>query len=416
MTQAVRSSPPPETGEEMLPPLPRAVAAFAFLMVAEFFYSWAWYSVDVLRPFVRDALHLTLTEAGSGYTAQGAGALIGAVLVGQLADRVGRRAMLSVVMIGYGLGLLSGVVVASYPQYLAQRFVLGLFLGGIFPVVVGIYVGLFRSNVRGRLASLIYSVASLGVVMQGLALTRIEPQDWKLLLWIGGVPPVLLAVVVWRIIPATAAPARHRGAAKLPVMELFAPAVKRRTLALVSLTGLNFFGYQAFSGWLTTYLRDSQHLAPAAVGSIVAGVSTANLVGGLFWGWTNDRFGRRFNAIGFVLTAAVIAVFVSLPADPRWLGALGLAYGFAVAASVAWGPWLTELYPPHLKSTAASIFNWGRIVSMFAPIVTGALAGSFGLAAAMLSGCAVFLMAALIWLTLPETHPAPLRLGRGQGA
>ncbi len=70
---------------------------------------------------------------------------------------------------------------------------------------------------------------------------------------------------------------------------------------------------------------------------------------------------------------------------------------------MVWGPWLAELYPPHLRSTASSIFNWGRLVSFFAPLITGAVAGRFGFRAAMLLGAVTFVVAALIWLSLPET-------------
>jgi MFS family permease len=83
--------------------------------------------------------------------------------------------------------------------------------------------------------------------------------------------------------------------------------------------------------------------------------------------------------------------------------ALGFAYGFMLSASTVWGPWLSELYPPHLRSTAASIFNWGRIISMTAPIITAALVPAVGMAAVMLSGCIAFLAAAFIWMRLPET-------------
>jgi MFS family permease len=148
----------------------RRCAAFAFVLLAEFFYGWAWNTVDVLRPFLRDSLGLSLTQAGSAYSAQGAGALIGAVVIGQLADRLGRRNMLVVIMVGYGLMLLAGALVASYPQLLLQRFILGLFLGGSFPVVVGIYVGLFHANVRGRLASGINLTFSSSIALLGIAL------------------------------------------------------------------------------------------------------------------------------------------------------------------------------------------------------------------------------------------------------
>ena len=134
---------PPETTVPLLTlPLSRRLTAFGFLLIAEFFYGWAWNTVDVLRPLFRASLGLSLTQAGSAYSAQGAGALLGALSIGQLADRLGRRTMLVVVMAGYGLMLLAGTLVTSYATLLLQRFALGLFLGGSFPVVVGIYVEL----------------------------------------------------------------------------------------------------------------------------------------------------------------------------------------------------------------------------------------------------------------------------------
>jgi MFS family permease len=378
----------------------RRCAAFAFLLLAEFFYGWAWNTVDVLRPFLRDSLGLSLTQAGSAYSAQGAGALIGAVAIGQLADRLGRRNMLVVIMAGYGLLLLAGVLVASYPQLLLQRFVLGLFLGGSFPVVVGIYVGLFDASVRGRLASAINLTFSSAIVLLGLALGHLGQHDWRVLLWAGGLPPVLLAGFAYLVVPATAAGDQ---ASRFPVRELFAAPVRRRTLLLAALTGLNFFAYQAFSGWLTIYLHDVRHLAPEVTGRLVAAQFAGNMIGGFAWGWASDRLGRRFGALGFGLAAAAIVVYLWASPIAWLLMAVGFVYGFSLSSSVVWGPWLAELYPPHLKSTAASIFNWGRLISFFSPLITGALASAFGLQVAMLAASAAFLVAALIWRSLPET-------------
>ena len=68
-----------------------------------------------------------------------------------------------------------------------------------------------------------------------------------------------------------------------------------------------------------------------------------------------------------------------------------------------WGPYFAELYPPHLRATAASIFNWGRIVSLVGSLVSGAIADAFGLSMAMGMGSLMFFLAALVWLSLPET-------------
>ncbi len=379
----------------------RRCAAFAFVVLAEFFYGWAWNTVDVLRPFLRDSLGLSLTQAGSAYSAQGAGALIGAVVFGQLADRLGRRNMLVAIMVGYGLMLIAGVAVSSYPQLLLQRFALGLFLGGSFPVVVGIYCSLFHARVRGRLASGINLTFSSSIVLLGLSLGHLGNHDWRILFWIGGVPPVLLAGLAYLVVPGTLRGTGH--ASRFPVRELFAPAVRQRTLLLVSLTGLNFFAYQAFSGWLTTYLQDVRHLPPQVIGKLVAAQFTGNMIGGFAWGWASDRLGRRFGALGFALAAIAIVVYLLAPSAPGLLMAVGFAYGFSLSSSVVWGPWLAELYPPHLKSTAASIFNWGRLISFFSPLITGTLASAFGLQVAMLAASAAFILAALIWRSLPET-------------
>ena len=377
----------------------RRAGIFAFLLAAEFFYSWAWNPVDILRPYLRESLGLSLTQAGSAYSAQGAGALAGAMLIGQLADRLGRRNMLVTVMLGYGSLLLVGVYVSGYGELLLQRFSLGLFLGGSFPVVVGIYVGLFEPGMRGRLASMI----SAAIITQGFAFGHLSGYDWRVLLWLGGLPSILLAFFAHGVVPAGVRRTPVKGTVRLPISELFAPAIRRQTLLLASLTGLNFFAYQAFSGWLTTYLKDVRHLPAPVIGKLLSGQFSGNLLGCLFWGWVGDRFGRRASAVGFFVAAAAIAVFLGVPAGPLLLVATGTIYGFCLSASVVWGPWLAELYPEHLRSTAASIFNWGRLISFFAPLVTGAMAGVFGLRLSMFSSSLAFCIAGAIWLSLPET-------------
>ncbi len=405
LTTDIASRPVANSGALSDLPLPRRLVAFGFLLVAEFFYGWAWNTVDVLRPFLRQSLGLSLTQAGSAYSAQGAGALIGAITIGQLADRLGRRNMLVVVMAGYGLLLIAGVFVTTYVQLLLQRFALGLFLGGSFPVVVGIYVDLFRPELRGKLASAINTTFSSAIILLGIAFGHLHHHDWRLLLWAGGVPPVLLAGLAYVAVPeisrTPAAVAARKS--KIPIAELFTPALRRQTLLLAALTGLNFFAYQAFNGWLTTYLQSTRGLPLDDIGHLVSWQFAGNILGGFAWGWAADRYGRRFGAGGFFLAAVAIVAYLTVPTVFVLLLFLGFAYGFALSASVTWGPWLAELYPPHLKSTASSIFNWGRLISFFSPLITGTLATHVGLRASMLVSSLAFVCAAAIWLVLPET-------------
>ncbi len=389
-------------------PLARRVAAFAFLLSGYFCYAWTWNTVDILRPYIAESLHLTRTQAGSMYSAMAAGALCGAVINGQLADRFGRRNALVVVMFSFGLLLVAGAFVRTYPQLIVQRFALGYFTGTMYPITVGIYVTLFPPHIRGRLAGVALGVYNAAVAVLGACAALVLDHDWRILLYVGVVPALLSAIALLvmpddrTIIPYGGA---RPGAAisKLPIVELFTPAVRRQTMMLVLMCGLNFFAYQAFTGWVTTYLKESRGFDGIAIGTIVSWQFWGSCLGGFAWGWLADRYGRRIGAIGFLIAAAIVLAYLRAPSSVPLLAASGFAYGFAISSSVVWGPWLTELYPPHLRSTAASIFNWGRIISFFAPLITAQVADRFGLTVGMTLASGCFIVAALVWLRIPET-------------
>jgi MFS family permease len=391
----------------------RRATAFVLLMVFEFFYGWSWNTVDVLRPQIREELGLTLTQAGSAYTAQSLGALIGAIVFGALADRVGRRPVLLVIVIGTAVGAAAGAYVDSYAMLLAQRFILGIFLGANFPVLIATYMGLFPSGMRGKLASVGQGTYNLSVIALGAAYGMYAGRgDWHVLLLIGSVPALVLSPLILLLIPddrkmtAWGANPDEPKSTRMPLLELFSPALRRKTWLLFLLVALNFFAYQAFAGWTTTFLKEDRGLAAGTIGWIVSTQFTGALVGGFFWGWFSDRYGRRPTGIGFAFGALAALAYITIAQSPTAIAVAGFCWGFAITASVAWAPWISEMYPARVRSSAMSIFNWGRIISMTAPLVTGQIAASFGLEAAMLLGVLGFGLGAVVWFALPETVPS----------
>ena len=404
----------------------RRITALGFLLIAYFCYAWSWNTVDILRPYIKESLNLSLTEAGSVYTLQSAGAIVGAVVMGQVADKIGRRNALSISMIGFGTGILAALLVTSYTQLIFQRAYLGFFMGSMFPIAVGIYSGLFARDVRGLVAGFVLGTYNVAVAALGFlsAAAFRNGYDWTVLLWIG-VVPVALSLFAPLFIPDDRklipmdgiADGQTVAKAKLPIAELFAPGVARQTILLATMTGLNFFAYQAFTGWATTYLKTVRNIPDTIVGDVLGWQFVGAAIGGLIWGWISDRLGRRTAAWGFIFAAAIIPVYLFvdfgndalfahpwfLPLPDAPLEIIGFAYGIMLSCSAIWGPWLSELYPPHLRSTAASIFNWGRVISMTAPLITAPLAEAYGLAPVMSLASVSFLAAAAIWFSLPET-------------
>jgi MFS family permease len=390
----------------------RRFGALAFLLVAYFFYAWSWNTVDILRPHIKESLSLSDLQAGSSYTLQSIGAILGAVVMGQVADKIGRRNALVISMFGYGAGLLSALLVTNYTGLIFQRIGLGFFMGSMFPIAVGIYSGLFTRDVRGLIAGFVLGTYNVAVAALGFlsAAAFRAGYDWTVLLWAGAVP-IALALFAFIVIPddryfiPVDGKSDDEAAAKarLPIAELFKPGVAQQTILLATMTGLNFFAYQAFTGWATTYLKEDRAIPDTVVGDVLGWQFIGAAIGGLLWGIVSDRFGRRIAAWGFVIAAAIIPIYLFVPLPIRLLELTGFTYGLMLSCSAIWGPWLSELYPPHLRSTAASIFNWGRVISMTAPLITAPLAESFGRAPVMSLASISFLAAAVIWFRMPET-------------
>ena len=391
--------------------------ALALLMIAQFFYAWGWSTADVLRPQMQEALGLSLTEVGAGYSAQVIGTVMGAWLISRLAQRSGAAVATMVMMLGYGLAVIAVAYVTSLWAFVVVRLIYGLFAGGIFPVTVVVYVALYPPHARGRVASAIDACFYLAVIGLGVALARIHPNNWRLILWLGGLPAILLAPLALLLVPGRQFLPAERSA-DAPRGGLLRADVRARTIGLVVLMGANTFGYQCFIGWLTTFLKDVRGFDQEGVGTVIATLYAVNAAATFLWGWLVDRYGRRTGMLGPVLCAAAIALVLTIDLPPELTGMLAALYGLGFAATVCLGPWIAEMFPSDLRLAATSLFQWGRLVSLFTPLITGAMAQQVGLPAAMALGIAAFGLSTLVWWWLPETfsreRTAPSHRALGQ--
>ncbi|MGF1744583.1 MFS transporter [Vibrio minamisatsumaniensis] len=407
-------------------PMIQRVAAYLAILVGYFFYCYNFVIIDYVRPYIVDAYDgINLADTAQFYTWQSIGALIGALSCAWVASNFGKKSTLIVITALNGGATIINMMFTDYAMWAAMRFIIGISLGGYFTVAVSLMIGLFTPSVRGKLTAFASSMFSVALMAMGAYAAFISSVDapWQSLMWVGGIPPLVAAALMIFILPSdkkviaygeedqqatTNAAGEVTEAKKGSWGEMISAPYRKLTITCLLLAGLNFYGYQFFSGFVTTYLKEVRQFDGATIGIIFSISAFGSLFGAWVWGAIADKYGRKVNAFGFILAGVMASVFFVAPSDMmigslNMLAILGLIYNFGLSASAVWGGYFSELFPAHLRSFGAALFHGGRIIGMWAPMVLVFIQARSDLETAMWGSPIVWIVAGLLWLSLPET-------------
>src|SRR5262249_39178924 len=149
------------------------------------FFGWVFDFYDlVLLGFLKEAVgkDLALSHAAESWmlgVALGASG-IGGILSGALADRFGKRRLLSVTIWLYSLGSLGLGLAPSLPWFLAARAVVGLGVGGEWAIGHGMVAEAVAPHFRGRASAFLQSGEPVGVMLAAIAGFLIMPHvGWR---------------------------------------------------------------------------------------------------------------------------------------------------------------------------------------------------------------------------------------------
>lgn len=373
-------------------------------------------------PSIAAQWQLERSSMGPIYAMGLAGGAVGALLMGPLGDRYGRRPALLLSVLAFGTATFLTAWVRNFDQLLVMRLLTGIGLGGAMPNAAALISEYAPPRLRNLCVAITLTGIPLGGIVGGLLASWLLPRyGWPAVYIAGGLAPLATLPLLWRRLPESveflalrAAPKPAADAApvarpRFPVRELFQPGYVGDTLLLwttffTSLIALNFL-----MSWTPSLVLEAgfqlRHTAWAAVALNLGGVGGPLLVAALA-----ARHGTRvLLPVTLLLAGICVAVTGRVSNSLPLLLLLTFCSGlFAFGAQIGLVALATHVYPTHARATGVGwTIGIGRIGAVFGPLLGGLLLqAKLGLPNYFLTISSVLVIAALSTFLIRRHQPA----------
>ena len=406
--------------------------------------------IGTVATIVTTQWHLSTAQASWVSGSAILGAFIGAVVFGRIADVSGRKTIYAIVAGVMIVGAIASAAAPNVTWLVISRIVLGLGVGGDYPVSAVLMSEYSNRHDRGRLVGLVFAMQAVGLVVGPLVAllllgSGIGPSIiWRVLLGLGAVPAAAVIYLRARMPESPRFRERVRGEGARAAAELHAfadGAVDARDVVTASVNHDELLRPSHL--WSTARLRRlvigttaswflfdyAYYGNTLSLPSILKGVDPAATLSAKLW-WSlalfalfalpgyavavthMDRVGhRRLQWVGFVVMAAAFGLLAAVPvlttAIVPFVALFGVSYFFT-----EFGPNTTtfvlpsEIFPAELRATghgvAAGIGKLGAFVGVFLVPHLSSVMGLRGM-------LAIAAVAALVGAAATALLPEPAR-------
>ncbi|MDA8395718.1 MAG: MFS transporter [Candidatus Dormibacteraeota bacterium] len=371
-------------------------------------------------------------------------ALIGATIFGRVADVFGRKAVYGLEAALMAVAAVGSALSPNLVWLIAWRFVLGIGIGGDYPVSAVIMSEYANRKNRGRLVSMVFSMQALGLIMGPvvaliiLALGVNHDLAWRLMLGLGAIP-ALGVIYLRRKMPESprfmarvqgkneAAAAALRSYTRDQVQaeaEVTGPRVRlsfrqfvsnpRYLFLLVGTAGSWFLLDYTFYGNSISSPLILKALAPHA--SLIQDTALTLLVfslfalpGYIFAFLAIDRVGhRRLQFLGFAGMALGFLLLGVVPGIVKEVLPFVVLYGLSYFFT-EFGPNTTtfvlpsELYPVSARTTGHGLSaGTGKVGAFIGTFTFPLVLSTLGLSGVMLIATSTAVLGIMVTFLLPE--------------
>jgi MFS family permease len=385
-----------------------------------------WTMLAMVFPLLKAEFGVSLPQLGMLATATLGGAAIGGIIFGILADYYGRVKMLTFTMIWYGLGTAACGFAQSYEQLLIIRAITGIGIGGEWGIGATLVAEYWPDRLRARAIGLVHSGWSIGYGLSVLCMMFVAPTyGWRVMFFLGIIPAIVAVLIrlgvqepeVWIKAREERAKGIKADVAKFPLASLFAAGYRRVTILACIFIGGALMANWGLSTWLPTYLKSAKGLDFVKTGIFLIVYQLGVFIGYQAYGWFADKKGRRY-AFFFGLTGGgITTVIFSQLSSPQVILWFNFIFGLSMGFYGLTGTFISELYPAHARATGTSfIMNMGRFLSMFSPVIIGAVAQTQGLAFGIATTVGFLVIGIIALCFLPETVRAGVKLYSAEAA
>jgi benzoate transport len=366
------------------------------------------------------------------------GMAAGSALLGNVADRFGRKPTVIFCLSMMALGMFGASLAVTIPTLALARLLTGLGIGGMLSSTSAMVAEV--SNTRRRNLNLSLNIAgySAGAILGGsvASLLLARSGDWRAVFQFGCIatlvalplaifllpesiesllarrPPGALERInrILRIFarePLAALPPAEAPPIKAPIGALFTQGYTTPTvlLTLAYFAQIMFFYY--IQKWIPTIISKDMGHTPAEAGVVLVMTNVGCLIGACTIGLVSQRFRVIPLIVGAMLVSFTgILVFSSGDWTLQQMGAICAVTGFFVnGAVVGLYPVMAQTYPAALRASGIGFaIGVGRGGAALSPMAAGALfaQGASLLAVSTVMGSGALVAAAAV-LTLSRT-------------